>query len=106
MRAGIKAFLDGTLHICCGECREVFTEDVPSSYSPEWSDEFGEFENYQTQPCPNCQAQGKTVVQIVNMNLPPEAMSEYDNAAPVELRNSCAFVRQMIERQIPQRGDE
>ncbi|KAB2328922.1 hypothetical protein F7731_23500 [Cytobacillus depressus] len=60
-----------SLTILC-DCGETFVQDI-ENFNPKFVDEFGQYENLTTDPCPNCGMQ-----HIFNMNLPETGLEEQE----------------------------
>lgn len=58
-----------SITILC-DCGEIYQQDI-SNWNPKLIDQFGQYENLTSEPCPNCGMQ-----HIFNMNLPSTGLEE------------------------------
>lgn len=93
----IKNYQDGVLSITCGECRKDFDYEVPADFTPEFNEEFQEYENISA-TCPHCAETGLDSVVVININLPEGELDEEDAeyTMPFAEINARKYIRDLM----------
>lgn len=94
----VKNYQNGVVILECPVCNQDTAHELPVDYEPRYLEEFGQYENLSV-PCQICEAEGRQVTNVVNINLPEFDEMELDvieELAPAEEVISRQTVRDIM----------